>query len=286
MRGSHASSEGRKLGLLRSVSPAGRRDLRLQPARTSPVSALAEPQRRRPRRGAAIGTRLTLLNRFDVACDGATVALPVGAQHLVAFLALHRRPALRAFVAGSLWPETSEERAHANLRSTLWRVHRANGDLLDVSGSQLSVSQRVAVDLNEAETLAKGLLDRSLDDPEAVPPDCLMHDLLPDWYDDWALIERERFRQLRLRALEAMCERLTIDGRFAAALELGLAALAGEPLRESAHRALIRIHLAEGNAGEAVRQYELCRALLVEKLGVEPSQHLEDLLEGVTVRRR
>jgi DNA-binding SARP family transcriptional activator len=250
------------------------------------VSALAEPQRRRPRRGAGLGTRLTLLNRFEIACDGAAVALPSGAQRLVAFLALQRRPALRGFVAGSLWPETSERRAHANLRSTLWRVQRSTGDLLDVRASQLSVDRRVIVDLDEAEVLAKGLLERSLGDPDDLPPHCLTVDVLPDWYDDWALLERERFRQLRLRALEALCDRLTTKGRFGDALELGLAALAGEPLRESAHRALIRIHLAEGNAGEALRQYELCRTLLAEKLGVEPSEHLESLLDGVTVRRR
>ena len=69
--------------------------------------------------------------------------------------------------------------------------------------------------------------------------------------------------------------RLTGAGRFAEAFELGLAALAGEPLRESAHRALVRVHLAEGNVGEAVRQYELCRSLLREKLGVEPSEQMD-----------
>ena len=71
------------------------------------------------------------------------------------------------------------------------------------------------------------------------------------------IIERERFHQLRLRALECICEALTAKGDYAGALEAALAAIAAEPLRESAHRALIGVHLAEGNRAEAVRQFGL-----------------------------
>jgi DNA-binding SARP family transcriptional activator len=68
------------------------------------------------------------------------------------------------------------------------------------------------------------------------------------------LVERERFRQLRLHALEALCRRLTGDGLHAEAVDAGIAAIAAEPLRESAHRALMSAHVAEGNRGEAMRQ--------------------------------
>ena len=96
------------------------------------------------------------------------------------------------------------------------------------------------------------------------------------------LIEREQFRQLRLRALDAFCRRLTVAGRTGDALDAGLAALAGDALRESAHRALVCVHLAEGNVGEAIRQYRLCRRLLREQLGVAPSEQMEALLRSVT----
>jgi DNA-binding SARP family transcriptional activator len=235
----------------------------------------------------ATEAKLRLLNGFELVCDGAVVSVPAGAQRLVAFLALHRRPALRSFVAGSLWPETSEERAQANLRSTLWRLHRCNKALVEVCGPALGLGSHVSVDLLESETLARGVIDGTLVGvPEGAPVTVLTLDLLPDWYDDWALIEREQFRQLRLRALDALCERLTCTGRFGEALELGLSALAGEPLRESAHRALVRVHLAEGNIGEAVRQYELCRSLLESRLGVQPSAQMDRLFEGVTGWRR
>lgn len=227
------------------------------------------------------GTRLTLLRGFELVSDGVRVALPMSAQRVAAFLALHDRPVLRSYVAGSLWLDTTEGRAHANLRSALWRLHRCSRDLVVAQGQQLCLGSNVDVDLREVEALAR----RTIREGEAVllEPTAtrLIDDLLPDWYDDWVLIEREQFRQLRLRALDVLCERLTDAGRLGDALQVGLYALAGEPLRESAHRAVIRVHLADGNAGEAIRQYRLCRRLLAE-LGVRPSRQIEELLRGVT----
>ena len=208
----------------------------------------------------------------------------MSAQRLVAFLALHDRPLLRSYVAGTLWLDTSDERAHANLRSTLWRLHRCNRGLVEVRGQQLTLSAGVAVDLREVERLARYALDGTAPGALEIPSAALGGDLLPDWYDDWVLLEREHFRQLRLRALDALCERLAQAGRLGDALEVGLAALAGEPLRESAHRAVIRVHLADGNPGEAIRQYRFCRRLLGAHLGVEPSHQMEELMRSVTTR--
>jgi DNA-binding SARP family transcriptional activator len=101
--------------------------------------------------------------------------------------------------------------------------------------------------------------------------------LLPACYDEWVLTERERFRQLRLHALEALCDRLTARGRYGEAIDAGLAAVCAEPLRESGHRAVIKAHLAEGNNAEARRQYETYRKVLRDELGVEPSPGLRDM---------
>ena len=233
----------------------------------------------------AAETRLALLDGFQLVCDDRAIALPHGAQRFVAFLALNRRPLLRPYVAGALWPETLDERAHANLRSTLWRLHRCNWELVEAQGNQLQLGADVSVDLHEAQVLARRVLGGTPGETGlGLALATLARDLLPDWYEDWVLIEREQFRQLRLRALDALCERLTDAGRTGEALEAGLAALAGEPLRESAHRALVRVHLAEGNVGEAIRQYRLCRRLLREQPGVSPSEQMEELVRGVTTQ--
>jgi DNA-binding SARP family transcriptional activator len=228
----------------------------------------------------ASGVRVTLLNAFELVCDGAPVPLPMSVQRLVAFVALHPHPLLRPYVAGSLWLHTTDERACANLRSVLWRLHRGGLGVVEASDQQLRLGADVHVDLHEAEAVARRALDDDCAEGLDLDPSLLARDLLPDWYDDWVLIERECFRQLRLRALDALCDRLMCAGRLREALEAGLSSVSGEPLRESAHRALVRVHLADGNAGEAIRQYRFCRRLLREHLGIEPSDRMKELIRG------
>jgi DNA-binding SARP family transcriptional activator len=221
---------------------------------------------------------LGLLRGFRVIHQGSPVGLPPGAQRVLAFLALHDRPVLRASVAGALWQDTNERRASASLRSALWRLNRPGLQLVDATVTSLGLPPHVRVDVRWVEELAHGVLDRRVrcEDIER-PARSLSDDFLPDWPDDWVLIERERFRQLRLHALEALCEQLTQAGRFGQAVDAGLAAVAGEPLRESAHRVVIQAYLAEGNRGEALRQYELYRKLAKTELRVAPSPRLRAL---------
>jgi DNA-binding SARP family transcriptional activator len=231
--------------------------------------------------------RLTLLDAFGLICDDEPVALPMTAQRVLAFVALHDRPLHRLYVAGSIWLDSPEERAYASLRSALWRLHRNGRQLVATDGQRLALDPDVEVDLRESEALARRALDESDRSALNVDASALGADLLPDWYEDWVLIERERLRQLRLQArlhaLDALCDRLTRADRLGEALEAGLAAVAGEPLRESAHRAVVRVHIAEGNAGEAIRQYRLCRRLLNEQLGIDPSERMHELVRTLDV---
>ena len=226
------------------------------------------------------GATLSLLNAFELRCDGCPVDLPLSAQRLLAFVALHEHPLQRVYVAGTLWLDATDERAGASLRSSLWRLNRPGRPLVEATATHLRLAPDIEVDLRRALRLARRLLDGSADAADIdAGRATLGAELLPDWYDDWLVFERERFRQLSLHALEALAERLGRDGDHARGLEAALAAVRSEPLRESAHRVLIRLHLAEGNRCEALRQYELCRRLLRDKLGVEPSPELDRLLE-------
>jgi DNA-binding SARP family transcriptional activator len=105
--------------------------------------------------------------------------------------------------------------------------------------------------------------------------------LLPDWYDDWAVAEAEAWRQLRLHALDALAERLTAAGKFADATSAALAAVKAEPLRETAHAALISVYIAEGNRAEALDAYERYRGMLMIELGLEPTKLLHDLIRDI-----
>ena len=226
---------------------------------------------------------LQLLGGFEVRRDGAVVALPRSARRLVAFLALHERPLHRVYVVGSLWLESTDEHANASLRSTLWRLGRSDRPLIDADGSLVRLAPGVAVDLHEKQERARAVLREDGATDETILRLCLAGELLPGWYDDWVVIERERFRQLRLHALDALCESLTAEGRYGAAIEAGQAAVAAEPLRESAHRLLIGAYLAAGNRHEAVRRYRDFRDLLEAELALAPSPQLEELVAPLPV---
>jgi DNA-binding SARP family transcriptional activator len=204
--------------------------------------------------------------------------LPRCAQRLIAHLSLCGRPT-RAVVAGALWPDVPEDHAHGSLRSALWRVHKVVPGLVDASDGALGLANGVRVDVREFREWAQRTLDPTADvDGATTPRSALAGELLPGWYDDWVLLERERLRQLRLHALEVLADKLARAGRHGEAVQAACAAVRAEPLRESAHRALVRVHLAEGDAAEAVRAYLCFRDLLARELGVAPTEQMEELM--------
>jgi DNA-binding SARP family transcriptional activator len=234
---------------------------------------------------------LSLLNGFELRCDGVPVPITLTAQRLVAFVALRDRPVRREYVSGSLWTEASEHKASSSLRSALWRVPAPRAShVIEASNSHLWLAEGVRVDFRQI--LIRAQFFCNGDDKQLDADDVLSHaggledDLLPDWYEEWVIIERERFRQLRLHALERLCERLTEAGRYSLALQAGLSAVSAEPLRESAHRQVINAHIKEGNLSEALRQYQFYTDLLASELGIQPSEKMSILMEEVCPRNR
>lgn len=218
-------------------------------------------------------------------------ALPAvlgGTQRLLALLGLRDRTLMRASVAGTLWPESSEEHAFSSLRSALGRLSRITRDAVVVTPLDLCLADGVTVDIRQSRALAHRLLDPDavLDAADLSPAavSSLSVDVLPDWYDDWVLAEAEEWRQIRIHALEALAERLLAEGRFGEATGAALAAVRAEPLRESARAVMIRVHLAEGNQSEALREFERYRTLLQAELGLEPTSRVRTLLSDL--RRR
>jgi DNA-binding SARP family transcriptional activator len=230
--------------------------------------------------------QLSLIRGFELRSGDTVVPVALSAQRLVAFVALQDRAVRRLHASGVLWSDTSEQRANSSLRSALWRTPSPGGrPLIEATSTHLWLNPEVEVDFRRIVSRAVSILDLEDDDHGAPQLGGQLRqfgdDLLPDWYEDWVLVERERFRQLRLHALEAICQHLTDVGRYALALEAGLAAVACEPLRESAQRQVIRTHLMEGNVTEALRQYRGYARLLADELGAVPSPSMDRLLEGV-----
>jgi DNA-binding SARP family transcriptional activator len=241
-----------------------------------------EPDQPRSTNGTR-GVRISLIGRFELADPlGTPVPVAAGTQRLLALLALRGRVVHRAAIAGALWPDVSDRHALASLRSTLLRIPSAARPAVAVTDVDLALADDVTVDLRDAQALAHRLLDGSSNGRE---PDLsteaistLAFDLLPGWTDEWVAHEAESWRQLRLHALEALTNQLVARGRFADATASAMAAIRAEPLRESAHAALIRVHLAESNQSEARRQFDRYQNLLQSELGIEPTPRLRELV--------
>jgi DNA-binding SARP family transcriptional activator len=233
---------------------------------------------------AAAGAGVSLLGGFEYRHGDEAVSLSPGAQRLVAFLALQERPLQRVHVAGTLWIDSTEDHANASLRTALWRVQSLRPALVDRTSTHLALAGSIPVDAREIAALAHRVLAGGRLGPDDVSRLAGARVLLPDWYDDWVVIERERLRQLCLHALEQLSADARARGRFAQATQAGLGAVALEPLRESAHRVVIEAYLAEDNASEALHHYRLFERLLESKLGLQPSPRLQELVRVLTLR--
>ncbi len=232
---------------------------------------------------------LSLLGGFLFSVRGdALLGISAGSQRLLAFVALREGVVTRHQVAGTFWPESTDEHAGASLRSALSRLNGPSRHALKVTATDVGLAEGVVVDVHRSQALARRLTDhdalRSDRDIGTPAVSALSDDLLPGWYDDWAVIAAEDWRQLRLHALEAVAGRLTEADRLAEAAAAALAAVRAEPLRESSRAALIRVHMAEGNQSNALGEFERYRVLLHAELGLEPTSRLTALVSGLQPR--
>jgi len=228
--------------------------------------------------------RLRLLGGFHIVARETSLDLCDSAQRVIVYLALHRGPQPRAVVAGNLWPEKTDARAGANLRSSLWRL-RAPDDvvLVEADGPTLMLARELRVDVDEVQEAGWALLERpSPETAGRLDSEALFADMLPGWYDDWVMIERERLMQLRLHFTEAFVAVLIGAERHAQAVDTAIRLLAIDPLRERSHLALIAAYVAEGNRCNAQRQYDEYADLLERTFRCRPEIPFEAALSWFT----
>jgi len=215
--------------------------------------------------------------------DGIRTEIPEGSKRLLAFVALRGGPVARRDAAGTLWPVGDDARAAGNLRSALWRLNRTDARLITADKSSLALGETVLADVHVVSGWAGRLTAGSLRESDLVLgcQDMDSLDLLPGWYDDWALMKRETVRQRLLHALEVLSAALVERGRCAEAIEAAMLAVSSEPLRETAQLRLIEAHIAEGNWVEGRRRFDAYRRLVLSELGVEPHPQMFDLVRNV-----
>ena len=212
-------------------------------------------------------------------------------QGLLAYLLINRhRHHPREVLAGLFWGEQAEARARSCLSTALWRLRRlleppgiARGTYLATFGSDevaFNTDSDHWLDVAEFEA---GVRLRPETDWTGVETAASHYvgDLLEGFYDEWALRERERLRIIYLDSLARLLRHHAESDAVEGALACGRRILELDPLREDVHRELIRLHLRNGHRATALRQYQTCRALLREELGVEPTEETQVLYDTI-----
>jgi DNA-binding SARP family transcriptional activator len=208
---------------------------------------------------------------------------------LLRFLLINAaRPSRREHLADLFWGTGNPARHRSALTSALWRIRRALApfddlDLLTQGDAvQLALGPGVEVDatrlmraVEEAERAASDQHDVSARLAAAL--DACDGPFLDGASDDWALVEQERFFELRMRGLSLMMRRYGDIRRYQDALDFGRRMLAEDPFRESVHCEMMWLYVLSGHRARAIRQYDECETLLRKELGISPMAELQTL---------
>ncbi len=231
-----------------------------------------------------------LLGQFEVSVLGHLVVLPSRpTQSLLAYLLLHpNKSHRREKLAGQFWPASSELNARSNLRHELWRIRKALGPGAEarVQSNDLGVTycpqpgDQLDVDAFEACTEDENSTEVLLQAVSAYGGD-----LLPGFYDDWVILERERLQADYERKMERLLDHLLAEERWNEALKWGELWIASGGIPEPAYRALMLAQSGLGNVAGAIAQYHRCEEALSRELGVEPSKKTREVYEKIHERR-
>lgn len=222
-----------------------------------------------------------LIGTFDIKCDGKPVIISSRiAQSLFAYLVLnagksHRREKL----AGMFWPDTAEEKARAYLRHELWRIRKA---LSTKSKVEYLISDDINLSFNSSAdywldaNLLKELSKSASVDELVKSLSIFQGELLPGFYDEWIVLEREYLQTVFEQNVSQLLELLESEKRWSNILDWAENWISFGQGPEAAYRYLMIAYEALGDPVRLTSTYERCRKAL-RALDLEPSEQTRAL---------
>ena len=226
------------------------------------------------RRGKLVLFEIRLLGQFDLRQDDVSIDIPSRpARTLLAYLLLTRgtqHP--RERLAGLLWPDSTESNARKNLRQALWHLRKAIGDthlLVDTISIAFNSTPNFWLDI----ALLEDTADQDLETEASV----YEGELLPGFYEDWILLERDRLNAAFERKMDCLLTQLLEAQRWTEVLDWAERWIAQGHVPEAAYRALMVSFAATGELSKVDEAYQRCLEALQQEVGVDPSRETADL---------
>jgi predicted ATPase/DNA-binding SARP family transcriptional activator/predicted negative regulator of RcsB-dependent stress response len=222
-----------------------------------------------------------LLGKFEVRIDGQPVEIPLrAAQSLLAYLILNAgTPYRREQLAGLFWPDMSDANARHNLRQILSRLRKAIGAQYLVA-DDLTITFDATTDYwLDAQVLTRKVETKTSAEELIEAVSVYNGELLPGFYDEWVLLERERGQAAFEHKMTVLLDQLIEAKRWDEVLQWGEQWITLGHSPEAAYRALIVAHGARSDASQAAAAYQRCEEALRRDLGVEPSAQTRAALE-------
>lgn len=210
------------------------------------------------------------------------------AMAILAYLAMRAgEPVTRRHLADLLWPEAEADQSRVNLRQCLVQMKSLLGsdaDSLVATGNDQIVLVATRFDIPARSVMNDG--SAGLAAQIAVGPGFLEgFSARSDRFDSWAAAQRHMIDVRIADILERSgSDRLQARDLTGAAQDLGLA-LRLDPFRETAHRFMMQAQAGLGRTAEALAQYERCRNVLKDQLGVEPDMETRALAARIRASR-
>jgi DNA-binding SARP family transcriptional activator/tetratricopeptide (TPR) repeat protein/energy-coupling factor transporter ATP-binding protein EcfA2 len=240
------------------------------------------------KRKQGMSLKIFLLGQFKLLAQDRQIELPSrSAQSLLAYLALNAGVNQRREKLSSLlWPDANESNSRSYLRQALWRIRKAleSGDLNWEDYLQIS-NIDVAFDaLSDYWLDAELIVDASetLSDDDLINQvDLYRGELLPGFYDEWIVLERDRLLSAYHRKNSLLVERLIRVGRFDDVLKWSEQWIHLGYSPEPAFRALMIAHASTGNMGLVDAAFQRCEDSLRRELGLRPSAETKELYQRI-----
>lgn len=264
-----------------------------------PSRAPAPPADRAVHGAALPELRITCFGRFAVWRAGAPVELCQNRNGQTILRYLVAQPWHRATMDAlmeALWPDDRLDTARHKLHCASSALRRAlngeyagrkEGGYLLCDGGSYALNPDAPIWIDSDEFLARYHAGEHTPGAATITnfeAACQLYagPFLPDdLYADWSLIRREQLVQQLLAMCATIADHYLQSASPERAVDWAMRILGENRCDEGAYRLLMRAHTLGGNRGEALRQYERCKAVLAEQIGVAPMAETTELFRAI-----